>query len=211
VPDRAPGREGYLSGCSEAIRAQAQAQARALQAEGRLGAVLRARHPAPHAVRSDRALHGDVADLRQRRLRKAAPIDRVAFDATLHPVRHAPGMHTASFRSHGGKTQARHDIRIATVFRDMPVEFLRMIAARELARLREPDRGKAFHQLCLRMEPGCHQYEFDTRLCLTHLEATGERLWAPAVAAPDGAGAQPACHTRLRSNREQGAKPQTVP
>jgi predicted metal-dependent hydrolase len=165
----------YLSGYSEATRAQVLA----LQAEGRLGAVLRARYPAPHTVRSDRALYAYVADLRQRHLRNAAPLDRVAFDAKLHPVRHALGMHTTSARSHGGRTKARHDIRIATVFRDMPVEFLQMIAVHELVHLREHDHGKAFYQLCLHMEPNYHQYEFDTRLYLTHLEATGEKLWAP--------------------------------
>ena len=28
------------------------------------------------------------------------------------------------------------------------------------------------------MEPNYHQYEWDVRLYLTHLERTGERLWS---------------------------------
>jgi hypothetical protein len=31
------------------------------------------------------------------------------------------------------------------------------------------------------MEPTYHQLEFDVRVYLTHLELTGERLWAAAV------------------------------
>lgn len=167
---------GYLAGYSEATLAKV----RELQDAGRLGAVLRARYPAAHAVRSDRALYAFVAGLRQEFLRNAPPIDRVAYDAKLHPVRNALGMHTASSRSHGGRTKARHDIRVATVFRDMPPEFLRMIAVHELAHLREHDHGKAFYQLCLHMEPNYHQYEFDARLYLTHLESGGEKLWLPS-------------------------------
>jgi hypothetical protein len=37
--------------------------------------------------------------------------------------------------------------------------------------------------LCAHMEPHYHQYEFDVRLYLTHMEETGERLWgAPGEA-----------------------------
>ena len=43
--------------------------------------------------------------------------------------------------------------------------------------LREKDHDKAFYQLCTHMEPQYHQYEFDLRLYLTHVDATGERLW----------------------------------
>ena len=52
-----------------------------------------------------------------------------------------------------------------------------MIVVHELAHLREKDHGKAFYQLCQHMEPQYHQYEFDLRLYLTHVEHSGERLW----------------------------------
>jgi predicted metal-dependent hydrolase len=53
----------------------------------------------------------------------------------------------------------------------------------ELAHLREKDHDKAFYQLCAHMEPAYHQYEFDVRLYLTHLDAGGARLWGEAPAA----------------------------
>jgi hypothetical protein len=30
------------------------------------------------------------------------------------------------------------------------------------------------------MEPNYHQLEFEVRMYLTHMEASGERLWGPA-------------------------------
>jgi predicted metal-dependent hydrolase len=59
------------------------------------------------------------------------------------------------------------------MFKQGPDEFLRMI----VVHLREKDHGKAFYQLCQHMEPQYHQYEFDLRLYLTHVEHSGERLW----------------------------------
>jgi UTP pyrophosphatase len=70
------------------------------------------------------------------------------------------------------------------MFKDAPPEFLRMITVHELAHLRLRDHDRAFYQLCEHMEPNYHQLEFDVRVYLTHLELTGQRLWAnpPAVA-----------------------------
>lgn len=68
-------------------------------------------------------------------------------------------------------------IRIAAMFKQAPEEFLRMIVVHELAHLREKDHDKAFYQLCTHMEPQYHQYEFDLRLYLTHVEQAGTRLW----------------------------------
>jgi predicted metal-dependent hydrolase len=77
----------------------------------------------------------------------------------------------------GGKLKAKHEIRVATLFKTAPAEFLKMIAVHELAHLKEKDHNRAFYNLCLHMEPQYHQYEFDLRLYLTHLDATGEALW----------------------------------
>ncbi|KAG0746703.1 hypothetical protein G6F24_015669 [Rhizopus arrhizus] len=77
----------------------------------------------------------------------------------------------------GGKLRAKLEIRVATLFKTGPAEFLKMITVHELAHLKEKDHNKAFYNMCLRMEPHYHQYEFDLRLYLTHLEATRETLW----------------------------------
>jgi predicted metal-dependent hydrolase len=73
----------------------------------------------------------------------------------------------------GSRLKAKNEIRIASLFKHAPVEFLRMIAVHELAHLKEKEHNKAFYKLCEYMEPAYHQLEFDTRLFLTCLDLTG--------------------------------------
>ena len=164
----------YLSGYPESLIAQV----RQLMDEGRLAALLAKRYPVAHAVRTDAALYDYVAGLKAAFMRKAEPLSRVTYDNKLHVVRHALGTHTAISRVQGGKLKAKREIRIAGLFRDMPPEFLRMIAVHELAHLKEREHDKAFYQLCAHMEPDYGQYELDLRAYLCHLDAGGEALWA---------------------------------
>jgi UTP pyrophosphatase len=163
----------YLSAYSE----QTLSQVRQVLDQGRLGEVLLQRYPKAHDIRNDRALYDYVQDLRNEFLRNAAPIDKVAFDSKIHVINHALGLHTSVSRVHGGKLKAKHEIRVATMFREVPLEFLRMIAVHELAHVKEKQHDKAFYKLCTYMEPNYHQYEFDTRLYLTHLDTSGKKLW----------------------------------
>lgn len=163
----------YLSAYSE----QTLSQVRQVMDQGRLGEVLLQRYPKSHEIRNDRALYDYVQGLRNEFLRNAAPIDKVAFDSKIHVINHALGLHTSVSRVQGGKLKAKHEIRVATMFRDVPLEFLRMIAVHELAHVKEKQHDKAFYKLCTYMEPNYHQYEFDTRLYLTHLDASGNKLW----------------------------------
>lgn len=163
----------YLSAYSE----QTLSQVRQVMDQGRLGDVLLQRYPKAHEIRNDRALYDYVQDLRNEFLRNAAPIDKVAFDSKIHVINHALGLHTSVSRVQGGKLKAKHEIRVATMFREVPLEFLRMIAVHELAHVKEKQHDKAFYKLCTYMEPNYHQYEFDTRLYLTHLDASGKKLW----------------------------------
>ena len=162
----------YLSAYSE----QTLSQVRQVMAQGRLGEVLLQRYPKAHDIRNDRALYDYVQDLRNEFLRNAAPIDKVAFDSKIHVINHALGLHTSVSRVQGGKLKAKHEIRVATMFREVPLEFLRMITVHELAHVKEKQHDKAFYKLCTYMEPNYHQYEFDTRLYLTHLDASGKKL-----------------------------------
>ncbi len=143
-----------------------------------LAGLLLGRYPRAHAVRTDKALYQYAAVLKARHLRNADTVQKVVFDSKIHVVNHALGLHTASARVQGGRLAARHEIRIASMFKQAPEEFLRMIVVHELAHLREKAHDKAFYQLCEHMEPRYHQYEFDTRLYLTHVEHSGQRLWA---------------------------------
>ena len=127
-------------------------------------------------MRTDRALYDYVTALRGRFMRNAEPLAKVTYDSTLHVIHHALGTHTTVSRVQGSKLKAKREIRIASLFRQAPAPFLRMIAVHELAHLKEREHSKAFYALCTHMEPEYHQLEFDVRLWLTSLEVDGNAV-----------------------------------
>ncbi len=153
----------YLQGYAPDLLAQVQA----LIDAGRLAQTVAHRHPEPHAVRTERALYDYVNDLKSRHMRSAPPLAKVAYDPSLQILRNALGTHTAVSRVQGGRLKAKREIRIATLFKEAPADFLRMIVVHELAHLKEREHDKAFYALCQHMEPDYHQLEFDLRLWLT--------------------------------------------
>ena len=167
----------YLRGYPPQLLAQVQQ----LIDEGRLAASIAQRYPGAHAVRTARALYDYVTELKARHLRSAPPLAKVAYDAKLHIVQNALGTHTAVSRVQGGQLKAKREIRIASLFKEAPAAFLRMIVVHELAHLKEREHGKAFYALCAHMEPEYQQLEFDTRLWLTALEL--QLTSAPAATA----------------------------
>jgi predicted metal-dependent hydrolase len=166
----------YLSAYPEHL----QTQVAHLIDNDRLAAHLRQRYPHAHEIRTDKALYGYVQDLKDDYLRNAEPVAKVSFDSKIGIVQQALGLHTAISRVQGNRLKAKHEIRIGSLFRDAPLEFLRMIAVHELAHLKEKQHDKAFYKLCCWMEPDYHQFEFDVRLYLTQLDLGGERLWGGA-------------------------------
>lgn len=156
----------YLAGYPEHL----QAQVRELIGQDRLGPMLAKKYGEQHAVRSDRQLYDYVQELKDRHLRQSVPLGKVAYDSKLQVVKHALGTHTAISRVQGNKLKASREIHIATVFRDAPAEFLKMIVVHELAHLKESEHNKDFYRLCTHMTADYHQLEFDLRLYLTHLE-----------------------------------------
>ncbi|MEQ4450422.1 M48 family metallopeptidase [Kosakonia sp. YIM B13605] len=155
----------YLQGYPESLLTQVTT----LIEQNRLGEVLKKRYPESHDITTDKALYHYTQELKNQYLRNAAPVNKVMYDSKIHVLNNALGLHTAVSRVQGGKLKAKAEIRVATVFRDAPEAFLRMIVVHELAHLKEKDHNKAFYQLCCYMEPQYHQLEFDTRLWLTHL------------------------------------------
>lgn len=143
-----------------------------------LAPLLLRKYPQPHVVRTDKALYQYATEIKNRHLRNADAVNKVVFDSKIHVVRHALGLHTSLSRVQGNRLAAKHEIRIASMFKHVPDEFLRMIVVHELAHLREKQHNKAFYQLCEHMESAYHQYELDVRLYLTHMDLTGERLWS---------------------------------
>jgi len=145
-------------------------QVRQLIDGGRLGEYLQKRYPDRHQVRNDGQLYDYVQEMKNRYLRSAPPLAKVVYDTKLQVVKQALGTHTSISRNHGGKLKSSREIRIASVFRDAPAPFLEMIAAHELAHIREADHNKAFYALCRHISGDYHQLEFDLRLYLTHLQ-----------------------------------------
>lgn len=145
--------------------------------QGVLSAMLLQKYPNVHEVRTDKALYDYVLKIKERYLRNAGPLGKVAFDARLPVLHHALGMHIRKSRVQGAKLKARREIRVASLFKAMPPEFLRMIVVHELAHIKEREHNPSFYQLCLHMEPDYHQLEFDLRAYLVYLEAAGQPLW----------------------------------
>ncbi|MFS2164188.1 M48 family metallopeptidase [Variovorax sp. Varisp62] len=160
-------------------------QVRQLMAEDKLATMLVKRYPdGMHSVQTDRALYDYVSDLKSEFMRKAEPLSKVMFDNKLHVIRNALGTHTTVSRVQGGKLKAKREIRVASLFKGVPLAWLRMIVVHELAHTKEKSHDKAFYALCAHMEPDYHQLEFDLRLYLTHLDTGGEPLWSTASKAP---------------------------
>jgi hypothetical protein len=157
----------YLRGYAPELLAKAR---QLIDAGTLLASVLR-RYPQAHDVRSDRALFDYVAALKAEHLRNAEPLAKVAYDNKLHVLRNALGTHTAVSRVQGTRLKAKREIHVASLFKEAPAEFLKMIVVHELAHLKGREHDKAFYALCTHMEPAYHQLEFDVRLWLTARDA----------------------------------------
>lgn len=157
----------YLVGYPQEV----QARVHELLAQDQLGTMLLDKYREPHPVRNDSQLYDYVQSLKEQHMRKSVPLGKVIYDSKLQVMKHALGTHTAISRVQGSKLKASREIRIASVFRDTPAVFLKMIVVHELAHLREAEHNKSFYQLCAHMEPDYHSLEFDLRLFLTHLDA----------------------------------------
>lgn len=163
----------YLTGYSEATLEQV----RRLLAQNRVAESLAHRYAERHDIKTDKALYGFVLELKNRHLRSAEPISKVQFDNQIQIMQHALGLHTAISRVQGSRLKAKREIRIAPLFKELPLPFLNMIVTHELAHLRVREHDKAFYQLCVSMLPDYHQIEFDLRLYLTYLDFSRTPLW----------------------------------
>lgn len=140
----------------------------------RLGEILQNRYPQCHTVKTDKQLYEFTVALKNQFMSKAQPLNRAQYDSKIKVIQHALGQHHYITRVQGNKTKTVNEIKIASLFRVAPEAFLKMIVVHELAHFKEKEHNKSFYQLCRHMEPNYHQYEFDLRLYLTHLDLYGE-------------------------------------
>lgn len=168
----------YLKQYSQSI----QSQVIDLIASNQLRSLLLKKYTSAHTIRNDKALFDYVMALKNEFLRGSDPLSKVAFDSKLKVIQHALGTHTTVSRVQGNKLKAKREIRVATLFKEVPIELLRMIVVHELAHIKEREHDKAFYKLCTYMEPQYHQYELDLRLYLTYqdlpkTEGNPSQLW----------------------------------
>ncbi len=142
-------------------------QAAALLESGRLAKMLAKRYPDSHEVNSNKALNTYVQALKARHMKTAPPLAQVLFDNQLHHAHNALGIHRTSTRVQGTKLRKRREVRVASLFKETPPEFLRMIVVHELAHMKHLEHNAAFYKLCVHMESDYHQIELDLRLYLT--------------------------------------------
>lgn len=167
----------YLSSYAPSL----QQQIGQLLAQNRLAEYLLQKYPTVSRVPNDAALRDYVMSLKNQYLKKSQPLSKIVFDPKIHVVNNALGLHSFVSRVQGGKLKSKNEIRISTLFKNVPLEFLNMIVVHELAHLKEKEHNKAFYQLCLHMLPDYHQIEFDVRVYLTQLEAKGEVYTSQAL------------------------------
>lgn len=168
----------YLVGYPEKI----QQDVAALITRGRLRHYLLTKYPTPHTYSSDKRLFGYIMQIKNQKMKKSAPLSRASYDSTLRTLEHALGTHHFISRVQGGRLKVKNEIKIASLFREVPEAFLEMIVVHELAHFKQKGHTKAFYQLCCVMQPDYHQVEFDVRLYLTLLEQEGKiEAWARAI------------------------------
>lgn len=160
----------YLSGYSALITDQV----RKLIDSDKLAEVLLKKYPNAHNIRTDKALYAYTVEMKNQFLRQSNPLSKVVYDDKIDVLHKALGLHSFVSRVQGSNLKSKNEIRIGSVFKTAPLEFLRMIVVHELAHLREKQHNKTFYKLCMYMEPGYHQLEFDMRLYLTYLDLGGK-------------------------------------
>lgn len=147
-----------------------QDQVRALIDGDRLGAVLAERYPDRHELASNAALYEFVMAIKRAKMSSSPPLSKIRYCDKISTLHNALGTHTYATRIQGSKLKTKHELRIASVFKQGPRAFLEMIVVHELAHLRGREHDKAFYRLCQHMLPDYHQIEFDLRLWLTWRE-----------------------------------------
>ena len=137
------------------------------------------KYPNSHSFKNDKALFAYTMNIKNGYIKKSAPLSKTIYDGKINVIHNALGTHHFISRVQGSKLKAKNEIRIASMFKSVPEEFLEMIVVHELAHFKEKEHNKAFYKLCEYMQPNYHQVEFDLRLYLTSVDISGKfQMWS---------------------------------
>lgn len=150
------------------------AQVQKLIEHDKLTNYLLKKYPFSHELKTDKALFSYVLDLKNNYLKKSSPLSKVHYDSKINIIHNALGSHHFISRVQGSKLKAKNEIKVASLFKNTPQEFLQMIVVHELAHFKQKEHNKVFYKLCSHMQPSYHQVEFDLRLYLTHIDLKGK-------------------------------------
>lgn len=153
---------------------ETQASVHRLIHEKKLTTYLLQKYPTSHTIKTDKALFSYVNNLKNSYMKKSLPLSKVLYDGKIHVIHNALGTHRFISRVQGGKLKAKNEIRVASMFKNIPEAFLEMIVVHELAHFKEKEHNKAFYKLCEYMQNSYHQIEFDLRLYLTQIDLQGK-------------------------------------
>lgn len=160
----------YINHYSESTKKQVLE----LISQDKLAHYLKKKYPSAHNVKTDKALFGYVNELKASHIKNAPPLSKVVYDGKINVIHNALGTHHFISRVQGAKLKSKNEIRIASMFKSAPLEFLEMIVVHELSHFKEKEHNRAFYSLCEYMQPSYHQVEFDLRLYLTQMELFGK-------------------------------------
>ncbi|WP_457743816.1 YgjP-like metallopeptidase domain-containing protein [Sulfurimonas sp.] len=153
---------------------QTQDQVYNLIKQDKLDRYLLQKYASPHKIKNDKMLFEYISDLKFKYLKKSSPLSKVTFDGKISIIHNALGTHHFISRVQGNKLKAKNEIKIASLFKNVPEEFLKMIVVHELSHFKEKEHNKAFYKLCEHMQASYHQREFDLRVYLTHIDLYGK-------------------------------------
>jgi len=128
------------------------------------------KYPKTHSITSDKALFNYVINIKNSFIKKSPPLSKTIYDGKINVIHNALGTHHFISRVQGSKLKTKNEIRVSSMFKSVPEEFLEMIVVHELAHFKEKEHNKSFYKLCEYMQPSYHQVEFDLRLYLTHID-----------------------------------------
>lgn len=149
-------------------------QVRRLIEQNRLKTYLLNKYDSAHNIKNDKALFSYVSEIKNEYMKKSAPLNKAEYDAKINIINNALGTHRFISRVQGSKLKSKNEIKISSLFKNTPEEFLKMITVHELAHFKEKEHNKAFYKLCEYMQPSYHQTEFDLRVYLTYIDIKGK-------------------------------------